>query len=219
MNEAPPRTGLIPHTVRLFLELLYTRWSWAYDAVAWMVSFGKWRTWQQAGVRLMPAGPILELGHGPGHCLRQRLAAGQPVVGLDRSRQMGRIARRRLRKQGVGTPLVRAEAQALPFAAESFDGVLATFPSEYILDRSTLREAGRVLRPGTALVVVAGVRIAPHGVAGRLLALLYRISGETPPAPEGWGLPAEAEGLALRVETIASAGADVYRLTATKRGR
>jgi len=217
MSEPRRRPGLVPRVVRCFLELLYTRGSWAYDAVAWIVSFGNWRTWQQAGVRLMPAGPILELGHGPGHLLRQRLAAGQPVVGLDRSRQMGRIARRRLRKQGVATPLVRAEAQALPFAAESFDGVLATFPSEYILDRRTLREAWRVLRPGTALVVVAGVRIVPRGLPGRLLEQLYRVTGETPPAPETWGLPAEAEGLQLRVETIATAGADVYRLTATKR--
>lgn len=202
--------------VRIVLDLLYTRCAWGYDAVAWLVSFGRWREWQQVGLLALPAGPVLELGHGPGHLLRQRLFAGLPSVGLDRSPQMGRMALRRLRKAQLAARLVRAEAQALPFAGETFDGLLATFPTEYILDRRTLAEARRVLRPGAALVVIAGVQIAPHTLPERLLERLYRFTGETPPSPDTWALPSDVDGLRLQVETVEAPGALVYRLTATK---
>ncbi len=202
--------------VRFALELLYTRFAWAYDAVAWGVSFGRWREWQQAGLRALPPGPVLELGHGPGHLLRQRLLAGQSTVGLDRSRQMGKMALRRLRMAQLEAQLVRAEAQALPFAGEAFDGMLATFPTEYILDRRTMAEVARVLRPGGALVVIAGVRIVPHSLPERMLDQLYRITGETPPSPDTWALPQEVDGLRLQVETVEAPGAHVYRLTATR---
>jgi ubiquinone/menaquinone biosynthesis C-methylase UbiE len=213
-SQIPART--IYDAVRIVLALLYTRFAWAYDAVAWLVSFGRWGEWQQVGMRALPAGPVLELGHGPGHLLRQRLLAGQPSIGLDRSPQMGRMALRRLRKAQLAARLVRAEAQALPFAVESFDGLLAAFPTEYILDRRTLAEARRVLRPGGALVVVAGVHITPHTLPERLLERLYRFTGETPPSPDTWTLPGDVDGLQLQVETVEAPGALVYRLTATK---
>ena len=203
--------------VRSILNMLYTRFAWAYDAVAWLVSFGRWREWQQVGIQALPTGPVLELGHGPGHLLRQRLLAGQPSVGLDRSPQMGRMALRRLRKAQLKVQLARAEAQALPFASESFDGILATFPTEYILDRRTFAEARRVLRPGGALVVIVGVHIVPHNLPERLLERLYRFTGETPPSPDAWGLPSDIDGLRLQVETVEAPGALVYRLTATRR--
>lgn len=217
MKASPAFSRAVQRAVRFVLELLYTRFAWAYDAVAWMVSFGRWHDWQQTGIRALPAGPVLELGHGPGHLVRQRLRARQPIVGLDRSPQMGRLAQRRLRQARLPAPLVRAEAQALPFAAGSFAAMLATFPTEYILDRRTLCEAERVLRPAGSLVVVAGVHIAAHSLPDRLLDLLYRFTGEAPPSAETWSLPPEIEGLQVQIETIAAPGAHVYRLTATKR--
>jgi ubiquinone/menaquinone biosynthesis C-methylase UbiE len=129
---------------------------------------------------------------------------------------MGRIARRRLRQAHVEPPLVRAEAQALPFAAESFAALLATFPTEYILDPRTLEESRRVLRPGGKLIVVAGVRITPDDPPDRLLQWVYRITGESPPASQTWSLPTELEGFQLRVESVEAPGASVLRLTAER---
>ena len=208
--------GVLQHLVRLALELLYTRFAWAYDAVAWAVSFGRWRAWQQVGVRALPVGRVLELGHGPGHLLQQRLLTGQPTIGLDRSPQMGRLARRRLRRAHFEPPLVRAEAQAMPFAAESCAAILATFPTEYILDPRTLDESRRVLRPGGRLIVVAGVRITPNNLPDRLLQLLYRITGESPPPSDAWRLPTEVEGFHLQVESVEAPGARVFLLTAER---
>jgi len=208
--------GVLQHLVRLGLELLYTRFAWAYDAVAWAVSFGRWRAWQQVGIGALPEGRVLELGHGPGHLLRQRLLTGQPTIGLDRSPQMGRIALRRLREADLEPPLVRAEAQVLPFASESFAAILATFPTEYILDPKTHSEAARVLRPGGSLVILAGVRIAPHNLPERLLQWLYRVTGETPPAPDTWTLPADGHGLRWAVDSVEAPGAHVYRAIASK---
>ena len=208
--------GVLQHLVRLALELLYTRFAWAYDAVAWAVSFGRWRAWQQVGVDALPVGRVLELGHGPGHLLRQRLLTGQSTIGLDRSPQMGRIARRRLRKVRIESPLVRAEAQSMPFAAESFAAILATFPTEYILDPRTLDESRRVLRPGGRLIVVIGVRITPNNLPDRLLQLLYRFTGESPPPSDTWRLPTGIEEFQLTLESVEAPGASISRLTAVR---
>jgi ubiquinone/menaquinone biosynthesis C-methylase UbiE len=216
MTPARAALVLVHRVVRIALELLYTRFAWAYDAVAWAVSFGRWRAWQQVGVDALPDGRVLELGHGPGHLLRQRLLSGQPAIGLDRSPQMGRIARRRLSKVALEPQLVRADARRLPFVADAYAAILATFPTEYILDPLTLDECRRVLRPGCSLVVVAGVRINPRNLPDRLLQIVYRITGESPPAPETWTLPAADEGLRWSVASVEAPGAIVYRAIGSK---
>ncbi|MCJ7511673.1 MAG: methyltransferase domain-containing protein [Anaerolineales bacterium] len=202
--------------VRIALGLLYTQFAWAYDLVAWLVSFGRWSDWQQTGLLVLPPGPVLELGHGPGHLLWRRLSQGQPSVGVDRSRQMGRIALRRLRRDRLPANVARAMAQALPFAGESFQAVLATFPTEYILDPLTLDEVRRVLRPGGILVIIAGVRIAPKSLPDRFLQGLYQLTGETPALPATWAQPFEAQGFRLQTEPVAAPAAEVLRIVATK---
>lgn len=115
---------------------------------------------------------MLELGHGPGHLQKELLDRGRSVIGLDESVQMGRMTHRRI---GPSSKLIRGLAQSLPFADESFDSVLATFPSEYIFDPPTLKEVRRCLRKGGPLIVL------PFAwPKSRALAWLYRITGEVP---------------------------------------
>jgi ubiquinone/menaquinone biosynthesis C-methylase UbiE len=98
------------------------------------------------------------------------------VAGLDESRQMGRLALRRLRRGGCRSPrLVRGVAQRLPFPDAYFDTLVATFPAEYIFAAETLSEARRVLKSGARLVVlpVAWPR-------NPLLGLLFRVTGQSP---------------------------------------
>jgi ubiquinone/menaquinone biosynthesis C-methylase UbiE len=85
---------------------------------------------------------------------------------------MGRIARRRL---GVAHKLARGLAQALPYAADSFDTVVATFPSEYIFDRQTLSEVKRVLSKSGRLIVLPAAF-----PSNRFLKWLYQVTGESP---------------------------------------
>jgi 2-polyprenyl-6-hydroxyphenyl methylase/3-demethylubiquinone-9 3-methyltransferase len=92
---------------------------------------------------------ILDIGCGKGRFSRALGELGASVVGLDLSAEMLREA--------PGIDRVRASARRLPFAAASFDGVVAVEVWEHLAARSldqVGREVSRVLRPGGTLVVV-----------------------------------------------------------------
>ena len=150
---------------------------------------------------------ILEIGHGPGHLQQALLSRGLLAVGIDESAQMGRLAKRNLRRGmfsqsrnnsagQVSSPsshiqplqsgyaqenLTRGIAQNLPFPNETFNTVVATFPAEYIFDPITLTEARRVLAQNGRFVILPGATITGRGRVDRLLAWIFRITGETPP--------------------------------------
>ncbi len=164
--------------LRLFFHLLYNEFSWSYDLVAWLVSFGQWKAWGQSALSHLQGERVLELGHGPGHLLVALAQRGFAAVGLDLSPNMARQAKRRLRRADLAVPLARARAQALPFRRSSFDSVVATFPTDFILHPQTLREANRVLAPHGRLVVALAVRFEGEGLTSRLLTWLYRVTGQ-----------------------------------------
>jgi len=167
----------------LFFRLLYGPFAWAYDAVAWLVSFGEWRTWGEQALPFAQAGAVLELGHGPGHLQVAMARRGWPCVGVDPSPQMGRLARHRLKRAGLPLRLVRARGQALPFRKGVFSTVLAAFPTEFILDPQTVREVGRVLRPQGRVVIVAAAHLTGRDLPSRFLEWLYRVTGQREPLP------------------------------------
>ncbi len=168
----------LTRALRLFFRLLYGPFAWTYDAVAWAVSRGRWRAWGGTVLSFIPNGPVLELAHGPGHLLVRMARQGLRPVGLDFSPQMGALARRRLGRAGLPTRLVRARAQRLPFPNDTFQAVVATFPTEFILNPATAREAARVLAPGGMVVVVPVAIPGGRGILARALRLLYRITGQ-----------------------------------------
>lgn len=139
---------------------------------------------------------ILEIGHGPGHLQRALLSRGLFAVGIDESRQMGQLAKYNLAHQIFShsqkqTPplqsastqanLTRGVSQQLPFSSEVFSTVVSTFPAEYIFDPKTLVEAKRVLVPGGRFVILPGASITGRGMVDRLLAWIFRFTGQTPP--------------------------------------
>lgn len=167
--------------LRIFFRLLYHSMAWTYDLVAASVSVGRWQGWTLAATNLVTGSRVLELGYGPGHLQVHLRAAGKKVFGLDESHQMARQAARRLRKSGFPVHLVRGLAQNLPYANETFDNVLATFPTLYIVDPQTLQEIRRVLRPNGQMVVLMSAWITGKGLADRLMAFINRITGQVPP--------------------------------------
>ena len=97
---------------------------------------------------------VLEVGCGAAQAGRWLVAQGARVVGFDVS--YGQLAQGREldRRTGVVVTTLQADAQALPFAAGSFDVVVSAFGAIPFVDDSagTLREVARVLRPGGRLV-------------------------------------------------------------------
>ncbi len=172
--------------VRLFFQLLYNQLAWTYDVVAWLVSLGRWRAWGRKALPHLRGERILELAHGPGHLLASMAQRGISPVGLDRSPYMGRLARRRLHEiesasgpsEQKEIPLLRGRAQALPFRDRCFDSIAVTFPTEFILDPATGREAARVLAPGGRFVVIVEARLTHQDILSRFIERLYAITGQ-----------------------------------------
>ena len=190
--------------LRLFFRLLYNQLAWSYDLVASLVSLGQWRAWGRTAIRHLRGKRVLELAHGPGHLLVAMARQGLSPAGLDRSSRMGRLARRRSRRAGLDVPLIQARAQALPFRDACFDNVVATFPTEFIVDPTTLRETARVLRctgsdgacPPGRLVVVAWARLSGRDPLSRFIGWLYRVTGQAEPLPREGEVAVLKAGLA-----------------------
>jgi len=108
--------------------------------------------WLLAALDLRPALRLLDLGCGPGVLLRA-LAASAPrvrAVGLDEG------ADRLLQARAAPTPfpLLRGDAQSLPFRDASFERVLAAEVLEHLPDdAAALAEIRRVLAPGGLLAL------------------------------------------------------------------
>jgi ubiquinone/menaquinone biosynthesis C-methylase UbiE len=176
--------------VRFGFRLLYNEMAFTYDTVSKVVSLGQWRAWQRTAfnhLQVQPGARILELAHGTGNFELDLHKAGYHPVAIDLSRAMGRITSRKLRRAGINPPLVRAQAQALPFPDSAFPAVVSTFPTEFIVDPATLREINRVLQPGGRLVVVFNGVLTRGGAAKNALEFAYRVTGQRGP----WPLPIE----------------------------
>ncbi len=178
---------LLARFLEFFFHHLYHGFAFAYDFVAAAVSFGQWIKWTETTLPFIEGTRVLELGHGPGHLQRILLDRGLDAFGMDESSQMSRLARRRILQSGYAQiNLVRGLGQTLPFAAESFDSIVATFPAPYIAEARTLSEARRVLRNGGCFIVL--IAAWPKS---RILQWVYRVTSQSP-----------AEGVAILKEKV-----------------
>jgi ubiquinone/menaquinone biosynthesis C-methylase UbiE len=172
---------LISGFLRIFFRLLYHSFAWTYDAVAWIVSLGRWTAWISSAMPFIQGPHVLELGHGPGHLQVDLARQGIFAFGLDESRQMGRQAFFRIKKF-TQPKLIRSRAENLPFPDATFDTVVATFPTEYIALPATLHEISRVLEPGGRLVILLAAWISGKSLLEKAAAFLFKITGQVPSA-------------------------------------
>ncbi|TMM31702.1 MAG: methyltransferase domain-containing protein [Actinobacteria bacterium] len=133
-------------------------------------------------------GRCLDLGCGTGQYAEVIRSTGRVPVGLDRSADQLRLARRRV------PAAVHADAAALPFADAAFPTVVAMWVSTDVDDfGAVLREAARVLRPGGRLVCYGvhpcfnGPCIENRDDGARIVHPTYRAAGWHPAAP--WWSP------------------------------
>jgi ubiquinone/menaquinone biosynthesis C-methylase UbiE len=167
--------------VRFGFRLLYHEMAFTYDTVSWLVSMGAWRCWQRTSLRHLPepeTGLILEIAHGTGNLQLDLQKAGYRAIGYDFSPQMGRLAQEKLWRNECPAPLIRGKAQQLPFADETFAAIVSTFPTDFIVQSTTIYELYRVLEPGGRVIIVPNGVFTGGGIVRSFLEWLYRITGQ-----------------------------------------
>lgn len=164
--------------IRFSFRLLYNELAWSYDLVSQLVSQGEWPRWQRASIPFLRGPRILELAFGTGDLLLDLMEHQYLVAGIDLSPAMVRIAARKLRRAGRPLHILRARAQALPFEQASFDAVVATFPTPFILDPNTRAEVWRALVPSGRWVIVDQGQLTGSDIWSSVLNWAYRVTGQ-----------------------------------------
>ncbi len=126
-----------------------------YDTLAEVLSLrqnGRWR--RELVSRLAPHRPtaVLDVATGTaGVAIALAAETDARITGLDVSDAMLARGRERVRREGLAgrVSLEPGRAEALSYAAESFDAVSFTYLLRYVADpEATIAELARVIRPG-----------------------------------------------------------------------
>jgi ubiquinone/menaquinone biosynthesis C-methylase UbiE len=165
--------------LKIFFEILYNQLAWTYDLVSWIVSVGLWNDWVRAVVPFIKGPNILELGHGPGHLQKALYNNGHSPFGIDISTNMGRICQRRLKKSDHKPRLLNGSALNLPYPTNSFDQIVATFPTEYMVEPQTIKEIYRTLVPAGELIILPEARFTSKSIIFRGAAWLFKVTGQS----------------------------------------
>ncbi|MCU0480228.1 MAG: class I SAM-dependent methyltransferase [Anaerolineae bacterium] len=172
--------------VRFGFRLLYHEMAFTYDRVSQFVSLGDWRTWQRAVFDFLPppseTGILLELAHGTGNLQIDFANRGYNTIALDFSAQMGRIAQKKLHRQGIAPHLIRASGMALPFTDNQFGYAVCTFPTEFIFNPKTLTELHRVMKQGGEVIIVLAGELMRRNVQTRLVDVAYAVANHRAPS-------------------------------------
>jgi ubiquinone/menaquinone biosynthesis C-methylase UbiE len=208
--------------IKTGFHLLYHQMAWSYDWVAWVVSFGQWSMWRRMALQFMQPGPTLELAYGTGAFFIDMLDNGYQPVGIDISPYMAQIAGKRLQKNKRELRLNQARAQALPFPDHTFVNIVATFPTDYIMEDETLAEIHRVLRDPTPnsssrLVVVAEGQLRGPWPMRPFIDWLYKVTGQRDTPLEKPMAPLAKHNFTARWESVTHDGVTARLIIAEKR--
>ncbi|APG86677.1 2-heptaprenyl-1,4-naphthoquinone methyltransferase MenG (plasmid) [Sinorhizobium americanum CCGM7] len=125
---------------------------------------------------------VLDVCTGPGMLARAAVERGAKVVGLDFSGKVIEIARRNV----PDADFQEADAQALPFDAETFDGVVCGYGIIHVPDPQTvLVEMHRVLKPGGYLAASVWQAPTPTNGFGLLFDAITKHGKLDVPLPHG----------------------------------
>ncbi len=137
-----------PQEKRQFVEQMFDEIAPRYDLINRIMTFGIDRAWRRRAVRALHVGPgsrVVDLGCGTGDLIADVERTGAAVVGIDLSAEMMAYGQKRL----AGRAFVRGDAQCLPFADATFDGVVSGFAlRNFTAIPTAMAEAARVLKPG-----------------------------------------------------------------------
>jgi SAM-dependent methyltransferase len=138
-----------------------------------------------ANVLVERAGPgpgeeLLDVATGSGNVAIPAAARGARVTGLDLTPKLLEVARDRASQAGLEIRWVEGDAEALPFADDSFEKVTSCFGVMFAPRHDVAAgELARVTRPGGTIAVTGWT---PEGITGEM----FRTVGSymPPPPPE-----------------------------------
>lgn len=131
---------------------------------------------------------VLDVAAGTGNASIEAARTGASVVASDLTPELLEIGRADAARQGVELTFEEADAEALPYADDSFDAVLSCVGVMFAPHHEVAaRELTRVVRPGGRLALI---NWTPEGFIGQLFATLKQFV-PAPPAgvqpPPLWG--------------------------------
>jgi SAM-dependent methyltransferase len=141
---------------------------------------------QACGVR--PGDRVLDIAAGSGNAAIPAAAAGGIVTATDLTPELFDAGRRIAAERGVDVEWVEADAEALPFADNSFDVVMSCVGAMFAPNhQTTADELIRVVRPGGTIGMI---NWTPDGFIGQLFATMKPYAPPPPPGaspPPLWG--------------------------------
>lgn len=155
LNKAPEgitlaqRSNFIPPTAWVYED------AWRKKSIGWLsgeaFSFDDERALLLDWLAPANGELLLDIGCSSGFYARslQQAAPEAAVAAIDFSRPMLQDARKRARAEGRRLYLLQADAQALPFAAQSAEGLACGGSlNEFARPEIALKEARRIIKPG-----------------------------------------------------------------------
>ena len=131
---------------------------------------------------------VLDVAAGSGNAAIPAAAAGAIVTASDLTPELFEAGRRAAANRGVNLEWVEADAEALPFADNSFDIVLSCVGVMFAPHhQAAADELVRVVRPGGTIGLISWT---PQGLIGRLFATMKPYAPPPPPGaspPPLWG--------------------------------
>jgi SAM-dependent methyltransferase len=143
-----------------------------------------------------PGQRVLDVAAGTGNVAIRAAEAGASVVASDLTPEHFEAGQAEARSRGVELDWVEADAEALPFADDSFDVVTSSFGAMFAPDHQAVAdELVRVCRPGGTIGLAS---FTPDGLAAEFFGLFAPFMPPSPPGtqpPVLWGSEVHARDL------------------------
>ena len=143
-------------------------------------------------LNITPGMKVLDVACGSGNLAVIAAKLGAKVTGIDIADNLIEAAKRRAAAEGLDIKFEQGDAEAMPYADDSFDLVMTMFGAMFApRPEVTADELVRVCKPGGRIAMASWT---PAGFAGQMFKLSTKYLPPPPmPPPVLWGVPDEVK--------------------------